>query len=205
MFKPITMYQVVCDRCGKLFEGTDTCESIFSGKNFNIGDYSDWEEIDGKHYCDACYEVEIVDDLHYSVKPKDQSMGRVIKFKAKRLDNGEWEEGSLLLSERGKVCIGTMLDSNEENGTPVCFKCREVDPSTICQFTGLKDENGNSIWEHDILKNHPMTNEVIFRNGSFMIVEDYGDDIVEVPLSNMILEDGVCYLKVIGNKFDKEK
>ena len=50
-----------------------------------------------------------------------------------------------------------------------------------------------------------MTNEVIFRNGSFMIVEDYGDDIVEVPLSNMILEDGVCYLKVIGNKFDKEK
>lgn len=52
-------------------------------------------------------------------------MGRVIKFKAKRLDNGEWEEGSLFLSERGKVCIGTMLDSNEENGTPVCFKCRE--------------------------------------------------------------------------------
>lgn len=69
MFRPITMYQVVCDRCGKLFEGTDTCESIFSGKNFNIGDYSDWEEIDGKHYCDACYEVEIIDGK-YSVKPK---------------------------------------------------------------------------------------------------------------------------------------
>lgn len=131
-------------------------------------------------------------------------MERKILFKAKRLDNGEWEEGSLLLSERGKVCIGTMLDSNEENGTPVCFKCREVDPATVCQFTGLKDEDGTEIWEHDILKNHPMTNEVTFRNGSFMIVEDYGDDIVEVPLSNMILGDGVCYLSVISNKFDRK-
>lgn len=132
-------------------------------------------------------------------------MERKILFKAKRLDNGEWVEGSLLLSERGKVCIGAMLDSNEENGTPVCFKCREVDPSTVCQFTGLKDENGNSIWEHDILKNYPMTNEVIFRNGSFMIVEDYGDDIVEVPLSEMIYEDGICILEKIGSKFDRKE
>ena len=80
-----------------------------------------------------------------------------------------------------------------------------VDPKTVCQFTGLKDEDGTEIWEHDILRNLPMTNEVIVRNGSFIIVEDYDDDIVEEPLSNSVLEGNICYLKVIGNKFDRNE
>lgn len=35
----------------------------------NIGDYSDWEMIDGKHYCPDCYEVEVIDGV-YNVKAK---------------------------------------------------------------------------------------------------------------------------------------
>lgn len=123
-------------------------------------------------------------------------MERVIKFKAKCLDNGEWVEGNLLHTET--LTFITWF----ENGFR---RLEKVDPSTICQFTGLEDENGNSIWEHDILENLPMTNEVVFNNGSFMIIEDYDDDIVEIPLSNCILYDNICYLKVIGNKFDRKE
>ena len=123
-------------------------------------------------------------------------MERIIKFKAKCLGNGKWVEGDLLHAET--LAFITWF----ENGFR---KLEKVDPSTICQFTGLKDEDGTEIWEHDILKNLPMTNEVIFRNGFFIIVEDYDDDIVEEPLSNCVLEGNICYLKVIGNKFDRKE
>lgn len=123
-------------------------------------------------------------------------MERIIKFKAKCIGNGKWVEGDLLRAET--LTFITWF----ENGFR---KLEKVDPSTICQFTGLKDEDGTEIWEHDILKNYPMTNEVTFRNGSFMIIEDYDDDIVEEPLSNCVLEGNICYLKVIGNKFDRKE
>lgn len=123
-------------------------------------------------------------------------MERIIKFKAKCLGNGKWVEGDLLRAET--LAFITWF----ENGFR---KLEKVDPSTVCQFTGLKDEDGTEIWEHDILKNLPMTNEVTFRNGSFIIVEDYDDDIVEEPLSNCVLEGNICYLKVIGNKFDRKE
>lgn len=69
MYRPITMYKIVCDRCGEVFGGTDTCSALFSNKEVDIGDYSDWEMIDGKHYCPDCYEVEVIDGV-YNVKAK---------------------------------------------------------------------------------------------------------------------------------------
>ena len=47
MYRPITMYRIVCDRCGEVFGGTDTCSALFSNKDVDISDYSDWEMIDG--------------------------------------------------------------------------------------------------------------------------------------------------------------
>ena len=69
MYRPITMYQIVCDRCGEVFGGTDTCSALFCNKEVDIGDYSDWEMIDGKHYCPDCYEVEVINGV-YNVKAK---------------------------------------------------------------------------------------------------------------------------------------
>lgn len=48
MYRPITMYQIVCDRCGEVFGGTDTCSALFYDKSTDIEDLSNWKMIDGK-------------------------------------------------------------------------------------------------------------------------------------------------------------
>lgn len=75
-------------------------------------------------------------------------------FKAKRIDNGEWEIGSLIALPTGEYEI-----SNKCNNPPDCDPMwdkvvitHKVEPSTICQCTGLKDKNGKLIWENDVVK-----------------------------------------------------
>ena len=65
-------------------------------------------------------------------------------FRAKRTDNGEWVEGDLVHSvyKINDICVG-------KYGSDVGL--HQVDESTICQCTGIKDKNGKLIWENDIV------------------------------------------------------
>lgn len=67
-------------------------------------------------------------------------------YRAKRRDNGEWVHGCLIQSVTGSYYIVKEFDHIFG-----LLDRYEVDPSTICRCTGLKDENGNLIWDKDIL------------------------------------------------------
>lgn len=142
-------------------------------------------------------------------------------FKAKRVDNGEWEIGSLIALPTGECEI-----SNKCNNPPDCDPMwdkvvitHRVDPSTICQCTGLKDKNGKLIWENDIIhkpsytdydayaNSEAYTGRIQYEDGGWSVEITKPDGNVCVsPIIEMIAySKDIEYCEVIGNIFDNKE
>ena len=146
-------------------------------------------------------------------------------FKAKRIDNGEWVRGYLYGIWEKRYILWGMT-----NDVPNMI---EVDPSTICQCTGLKDKNGNLIWENDIVELFGHRGTIKYVCGGFGIGyrknidwEEIQSNIMRVTGCENILyacendnyislweiywnfndeDDSVDTVEVIGNVFDNKE
>ena len=122
-----------------------------------------------------------------------------IKFKAKRLDNNTWVEG-YFYGECGNTYI---IEHRQEESMLNRNITYEVDPSTICQFTGLKDCEGNEIWEGDIVEREIYDLYKGFVKAKAVIEYSVGAFVAMVGIAPYPLfsQD----VKVVGNKFDKRR
>ena len=142
---------------------------------------------------------------------------REILFKAKRIDNGEWEIGSLVSLPNGDYEIANKCQ-NPPDSDPMWGKCvitHKVDQSTICQYTGLSDKNGKLIWENDVVKCVDVNAETEF----FAVVEfgnpngfySWGYQLKHIcgdePNLDILLwidmEEAGATCEIIGNIFDE--
>lgn len=133
---------------------------------------------------------------------------RDIIFKAKRKDNGEWVQGyyfcglKSMAGNKAEPFHGIYETYSFDGKQCSLMILHEVDPDTVCEYTGFTDKNGAKIFEGDILENDGVgaTMDVFYGE-----IIGYGNGFQWRPIIGRIFESmtGFCdEYTIIGNRFD---
>lgn len=129
---------------------------------------------------------------------------REILFKAKSISNGEWIIGSVDFSKQNIPGAVLIRNHNQDDW----WISKQVDPESVCQYTGLKDRNGTMIFECDRIDyfdegEYNCADMVVeWDDVSARFVKSISDDKSECRIKLQFDNLDSEYLEVIGNVHD---
>ena len=118
-------------------------------------------------------------------------MREIGKFRGKRLDNDKWAYGYYRYDAYkgiGQICEQKCRGDIDRP----YWESYEVDPETVGQYTGLKDKNGNLIYEGDIVEFNAC-------NKPERAVIEFQEHCYNAGFYPNKSTNGSCYWEVIGN------
>lgn len=136
-------------------------------------------------------------------------MNREILFRARQISDREWVEGDLIQEPNGVTQIQYYEPDSEKEGYFKKYK-PIVDSDTVCQYTGLKDNDGKKIFEGDIVEyedeapgQYEYHDDLCINRGVVEYEEGtfYWTNAVSAVLVECVYK-GIADCKVIGNIFD---